>query len=42
MALLNGKEYPLNPAIRVIELEVMPNGDVLHRIQVEVELKFLT
>lgn len=32
-ALLNGKEYRLNPAIRVIELKAEPNGDVTHRIE---------
>lgn len=32
-ALLNGKEYRLNPAIRVVELKAQPNGDVSHRIE---------
>lgn len=32
-ALLNGKEYRLNPAIRVVELKAEPNGEVSHRIE---------
>lgn len=32
-ALLNGKEYRLSPALRVVELKAEPNGDVSHRIE---------